>query len=207
MLGEKKFDRYQTLELDHIAVKSPQFSYGRIKGADPRTSVEMASTGEVACFGDSYGEALLKSMMAAGFRLPKKNVLVSIGGEQSKLKLLSSLRALVAMGFKLFATENTADFLRSHEIACEKVWKMRSRREPGVLSLIERGKIDLIINIPTRAYERENTDGFTIRRHAIDMNIPLITNRQLAEAFVTALEEQKVNGLKVKSWSEYRDTK
>ena len=207
MLGEKKFDRYQTLELDHIAVKSPQFSYGRIKGADPRTSVEMASTGEVACFGDSYGEALLKSMMAAGFRLPKKNVLVSIGGEQSKLKLLSSLRALVAMGFKLFATENTADFLRSHEIASEKVWKMRSRREPGVLSLIERGKIDLIINIPTRAYERENTDGFTIRRHAIDMNIPLITNRQLAEAFVTALEEQKVNGLKVKSWSEYRDTK
>ena len=204
MVGEKIDRRFQTLELDYVAVKSPQFSYGRIKGADPRASVEMASTGEVACFGDSYGEALLKSMLAAGFRLPKKNVLVSIGGEESKLKLLPSIEMLVGMRFKIFATENTADFLKTYNVPCEKVWKISSKKEPGVLPLIENGTVDLIINIPTRAYERESTDGFTIRRRAIDMNIPLISNRQLAEGFVAALAEQKENGLKAKPWREYR---
>ncbi|OGG50075.1 carbamoyl phosphate synthase large subunit [Candidatus Kaiserbacteria bacterium RIFCSPHIGHO2_01_FULL_54_36b] len=203
MLG-KKIAPLPDHKPTYFAVKSPQFSYGRIKGADPRSSVEMASTGEVACFGDSYSETLLKSMLAAGFRLPKKNVLVSIGGEESKLKLLPSIETLVGMGFTIFATENTADFLKNCNIPCEKVWKIKSRKEPSVLSLIEEGKVDLIVNIPTRAYERENTDGFTIRRKAIDMNIPLITNRQLAEAFVTALAEQKGNGLKAKSWEEYR---
>ena len=207
MLGEKITARFRTLDLDYIAVKSPQFSYGRIKGADPRSSVEMASTGEVACFGDSYSEALLKSMLAAGFRLPKKNVLVSLGKEENKLKLLPAMRLLVDMKFKLIATEHTADFLAENNITCEKVYKISSKREPSVLSLIEKGAADLIINIPTRAYERENTDGFTIRRKAIDMNIPLITNRQLAEGFVTALAEQKGNGLKTKAWSEYRGDK
>ncbi|MBI2613131.1 carbamoyl-phosphate synthase (glutamine-hydrolyzing) large subunit [Candidatus Kaiserbacteria bacterium] len=204
MLGEGTKERYRTLELDYVAVKSPQFSYGRIKGADPRSFVEMASTGEVACFGDSYGEALLKSMLAAGFRLPKRNVLVSLGKEENKLKLLPAMQMLVNMKFKLFATEHTADFLAANGVPCEKVFKISTGQEPNVLSLMEQGAIDLIINIPTRAYERENTDGFIIRRKAIDMNIPLITNRQLAEAFVTALHEQKGNGLKAKSWSEYR---
>ncbi|MBI2610360.1 carbamoyl-phosphate synthase (glutamine-hydrolyzing) large subunit [Candidatus Kaiserbacteria bacterium] len=201
--GEDIHQRYQTLELDYVAVKSPQFSYGRIKGADPRSFVEMASTGEVACFGDTYGEALLKAMLASGFRLPKKNILVSLGKEENKLKLLSSMQLLVDLKFKLFATEHTADFLSVNGVACEKVYKISSKREPSVLSLIEEGAVDLIINIPTRAYERENTDGFIIRRKAVDMNIPLITNRQLAEAFVTALAEQKRNGLKAKAWDEY----
>ena len=166
----------------------------------------MASTGEVACFGDSYSEALLKSMMAAGFKLPKKNVLVSIGGEESKLKLLPSIETLARMGFKLYARENTADFLKERGVPCEKVWKISSKKEPSVLSLIEKGKVDLIINIPTRAFERLNSDGFMIRRKAVDMNIALVTNRQLAEAFVTALAEQKGNGLKTKAWHEYRQT-
>ena len=205
MLGEKSKERYQTLELDYVVVKSPQFSFSRIKGADPRSSVEMASTGEVAAFGDSYGEALLKSMLAAGFRLPKKRVLISLGKEENKLKLLSSMKALAGMKFKLFATENTADFLRANGILCEKVYKISSGKEPGVLSLVEKGAVDLIINIPTRAFERENTDGFTIRRKAIDMNIPLITNRQLAEAFVMALLENDTNNLKAKHWGEYRN--
>ncbi|OGG80425.1 carbamoyl phosphate synthase large subunit [Candidatus Kaiserbacteria bacterium RIFCSPLOWO2_01_FULL_54_13] len=220
MLGENVAGRYRTLDLDHIAVKSPQFSYGRIKGADPTSRVEMASTGEVACFGDTFGEALLKSMMAAGFRLPKSrrsgrdpdrasrasgnNILLSIGGEESKLKLLASVETLAGMGFRIHATENTADFFAEHGITCDKVWKISSKREPSVLHLIENGKVDLIVNIPTRAFERENTDGFMIRRKAVDMNIPLITNRQLAEAFVTALAEQRGNGLKTKSWAEYR---
>ncbi len=203
MLGEKIEGRFRTLDLDYVAVKSPQFSYGRIKGSDPRSSVEMASTGEVACFGDSYSEALLKSMIAAGFRLPEKNILVSLGKEENKLKLLPALQMLADMKFKLFATEHTADFLSKNSIECEKVYKISSKRDPSVLSLIENGAVDLIINIPTRAYERESTDGFIIRRKAIDMNIPLITNRQLAEGFVIALAEQYGNGLKAKAWSEY----
>jgi len=211
MLGENIEGQYRTLELDYVAVKSPQFSFSRIKGADPRSRVEMASTGEVACFGDSYSEALLKSMLAAGFRLPKKNVLVSLGEEENKQKLLPSLHLLSAMKFKLYATEHTADFLTLHDIPCEKVYKIRTAQSPNVSELLEnglpgQGTLDLIINIPTRALVGENTDGFIIRRKAVDMNIPLITNRQLAEAFVAALAEteSKGNGLNAKSWNEYR---
>ncbi|QQG37652.1 MAG: carbamoyl-phosphate synthase (glutamine-hydrolyzing) large subunit [Candidatus Kaiserbacteria bacterium] len=205
MLGKDVSADYRTLELDLVAVKSPQFSYGRIKGADPVSYVEMASTGEVACFGDTYSEALLKSMMAAGFRLPKKNVLVSLGKEENKVKLLPSIELLSGMGFKIFATENTADFLRESDVACEKVYKISTHKHPNVGDLLAKGTLDLIINIPTRAFQSENTDGFTIRRKAVDTNVPLITNRQLAEAFVAALAEQKGNGLHAKSWREYRN--
>ena len=202
-LGEKVSGEYRTVELDFVAVKSPQFSYGRIKGADPTSRVEMASTGEVACFGNSYSEALLKSMLAAGFRLPKKHILVSLGREENKLKLLPSLELLRDMKFTLYATENTADFLREHRVPCEKVYKISTERKPNVADLISNGTLDLIINIPTNPHLGETSDGFKIRRTAIDLNIPLITNRQIAEAFVTALAEQKSNGLKTKAWSEY----
>ncbi len=204
MLGKDISGDYRTLELDLVAVKSPQFSYSRIKGADPRSNVEMASTGEVACFADTYPEALLKSMMAAGFRLPRKNILISLGKEENKVKLLPAIQELAKMKFKLFATEDTADFLHSHNIHCKKVFKISTKREPSVATLLDAGTLDLIINIPTRASLSENTDGFTIRRKAVDMNISLITNRQLAEAFIFALAEQKGNGLKTKSWKEYR---
>ncbi|OGG50770.1 carbamoyl phosphate synthase large subunit [Candidatus Kaiserbacteria bacterium RIFCSPHIGHO2_01_FULL_54_36] len=202
MLGKDVSGNYRTVELDCVAVKSPQFSYSRIKGADPRTGVEMASTGEVACFGDSYSEALLKSMMAAGFRLPRKNILVSIGGEESKVKLLETMKLLSNTKFKLFATEHTAEYLHESGLPCEKLYKISSKKAPNVSEAL--GRMDLIINIPTRAFAGETTDGSIIRRKAVDMNIPLITNRQLAEAFVTALAEQKGNGLKAKSWEEYR---
>ena len=204
MLGREVAGNYRTLELDLVAVKSPQFSYGRIKGADPISYVEMASTGEVACFGDTYSEALLKSMLAAGFRLPKKNVLVSLGKEENKMKLLSGIQTLADMGFKIFATEQTADFLTERGVKCEKVYKISTAKHPNVSDLLAKGRLDLIINIPTHPFQRESTDGFTIRRKAIDMNIPLITNRQLADGFITALAEQKGNGLKAKSWAEYR---
>ena len=209
MLGENIERQYRILELDYVAVKSPQFSFSRIKGADPRARVEMASTGEVAVFGNSYGEALLKSMLAAGFRLPKKNVLVSLGQEENKLKLLPSLRLLSSLKFKLYATEHTADFLTINDIPCEKVYKIRTEQSPNVSELLEnglpgQGTLDLIINIPTRAFVGENTDGYIIRRKAVDMSIPLITNRQLAEAFISALAESKVGGLKAKAWDEYR---
>ncbi len=204
LLGKSIAGDYRTVELDCVAVKSPQFSYSRIKGADPRSHVEMASTGEVACFGDSYSEALLKSMMAAGFRLPKKNILVSLGQQENKIKMLPAMQTLADMKFKLYATEHTADFLQSHGIECEKVYKISHKKSPNVSELLEDKALDLIINIPTHAFGGESTDGFTIRRKAVDMNIPLITNRQLAEAFVVALAEQRGNGLKTKSWKEYR---
>ena len=190
-LGEDVSGNYQTVDLDQVGVKSPQFSYARIKGADPRSGVEMASTGEVACIGNSYGEALLDSMQAAGFRLPKKNILVSLGKEENKIKLLPSMRMLADQGFVLYATEHTADFLKNNNVPCEKVYKLNTDKKPNVSDLLGGGTLDLIINIPTHAYEKENTDGKTIRRTAVDMNIPLITNRQLAEAFVTALAERK----------------
>jgi carbamoyl-phosphate synthase large subunit len=187
MLGEKISDEYRTVDLDYVAVKSPQFSYGRIKGADPMSYVEMASTGEVACFGDNFSEALIKAMLASGMRLPKKGVLVSLGGEENKVKLLPALEKLSGLGLKLYATEQTAEFLESHHIKSEKVYKIITDKDPGVLPLIDSGRVDLIINIPREALARESEDGFVIRRKAVDLNISLITNRQLAEAFIWAL--------------------
>jgi len=209
MLGHDITGEYRTLELDYVAVKSPQFSYGRIKGADPLLYVEMASTGEVAAFGDSYAEALLKSMMAAGFRLPKKNVLVSLGKEENKIKLLPAIQKLSDMGFTLYATEHTGDFLKAQGIACERVYKIKSGGKPNVLTLLDSGQLDLIINIPARGLARPESskgglsDGFVIRRKAVDLNIPLITNRQLAEGFINALEEMKGKTIEAKAWDEY----
>ncbi len=202
MLGRDVSGEYRTLELDTVAVKSPQFSFNRIKGADPRTSVEMASTGEVACFGDSYAEALINSMMAAGFRLPKKHVLVSLGGVENKVKLLPAIEKLRDMGFVFYATEHTADFLAKHRIKSKKVFKLHQRKKPNVLDLLNSGELDLIINIQERAL-KPTEDGFAVRRKAVDMNIPLITNRQLAEAFVMALAERNHSGT-IKTWDEYR---
>lgn len=204
ILGADVRGEYRTLELDYVAVKSPQFSYSRIKGADPLGYVEMASTGEVACFGDSYAEALIKSMLAAGFRLPKKNILVSLGEEENKVKLLPAMQKLSDLGFSLFGTEGTSDFLKQNGIACTKVYKIQAGGEPNILTTINSGNIDLIINIPMRPLARELADGFIIRRRAIDLNIPLITNRQLAEGFIMALAEIKKKGLKTKEWSAYQ---
>lgn len=208
ILGQDIRYPYQTLELDYVAVKSPQFSHGRIKGADPLLNVEMASTGEVACFGETYHEALLKSMLASGFRLPKKNILVSLGKEENKVKLLPAIQELAAMKYTLFATEHTADFLRTNGVACERVYKIASGGKPNVRDLLDSGKLDLIINLPARGLARPEkgkipSDGFVIRRKAVDLNIPLITNRQLAEAFILALVECGTKTLPSLPWDHY----
>ena len=202
MLGENIAGHYRTVELDYVAVKSPQFSFSRIKGADPVRSVEMASTGEVATFGDSYAEALIKSMLASDFKLPKKGVLVSLGKEENKVKLLESVTQLHVMNFAIYATENTADFLIQHNIPCQKVYKISTKQSPNVSDILKDGTVDLIINIPTKGGS-ENSDGFNIRRQAIDLRIPLITNRQLAESFVTALVETAGGTIETKAWDEY----
>ncbi len=204
LLGKDISDDYRTVELDYVAVKSPQFSYARIKGADPISYVEMTATGEVAAFGDSYSEALLTSMLAAGFRLPKKNVLVSLGGDENKVKLLPALQKLHEMKYEFYGTEHTAEFLEKNSISCKTLYKIFEKKEPSTIALIEKRAVDLIINVPVKPLARETADGFEIRRRAVDMNIPLITNRQLAEAFIMALAERRGNGLKAKAWSEYR---
>lgn len=209
ILGQDISGHYQTLELDYVAVKSPQFSYNRIKGADPLGYVEMASTGEVAAFGDSYPEALLKSMMSAGFTLPKKNILLSLGGEENKIKLLSAVEKLHQLGFTFYATEHTAEFLKTHGIASRMVHKIKTGKKDNVATLLDSGKLDLIINLATRGMVREKngsepSDGFIIRRKAVDLNIPLITNRQLAEAFAFAISEVGKKGLESNAWDTYK---
>lgn len=211
MLGEKIKKTYNTVDLEHVAVKSPQFSYNRIKEVDPLGYVEMASTGEVACFGDNYDEALLKSMMAVGFKLPEKGIFVSIGKAGNKEKLLPELIALSELGFTLYATDGTAEFLTKNGLSPKRVHKIQSKKSPNVTDLFTKHAIDLIINIPTRAYSRtggptkQRKDGYMIRRRAVDLGIPLITNLQLADAFLGALVRHKKDSFKTRSWTEYVD--
>src|SRR3989344_6047439 len=141
-------------------------------------------------------------MMAADFRLPAKAVLVSLGKEENKIKLFESIQLLEKMKFKIYATENTADFLMVNGVECKKVYKISTKKSPNVAELLTDGTVDMIINIPTKGGGTENTDGFIIRRQAIDLRIPLITNRQLAEGFIHALAETQGKGLEVKAWDE-----
>lgn len=208
MLGAKNLayfraQNYKTLDLDHVAVKAPQFSFSRLKGADPVLGVEMASTGEVACFGDDLYEAFLKAMISVGFTLPKKRVLLSIGRTEEKAGFLPSARRLIDMGYELFATEGTSEFLKEHGIPNTMLHKIRSGKNPNLLSAITEKKIDLVVNIPKTYARDEITDGYLIRRKAIDYNIPLITNLQVAEVIVSALQLYQQDDLKIKAWGEY----
>lgn len=206
---------YKTLDLDHVGVKAPQFSFPRLKGADPVLGVEMASTGEVATFGDDLHEAFLKSMIAVGFKLPKvaeKNtkgevagggVLFSIGGVEEKADLLPVAEAFAAMGFKIYGTEGTSDFFNKNGVECKKLCKISTKKEPNLLTALIDRKFELIINIP-KHYSRSNvTDGYLIRRKSIDLNIPLITNVQVAKITAEALEEYTEKDLRIKAWKEY----
>jgi carbamoyl-phosphate synthase large subunit len=208
MLGVKKLQyfkkqNYRTLDLDHVGVKAPQFSFSRLKGADPVSGVEMASTGEVACFGDDMYEAFLKAMISVGFTIPKKNVLVSIGRIEDKAGFLPSARRLVDNGYVLFATDGTCAFLKENGIPVTALHKIRSGITPNLLHALSEKKIDLVINIPKNYSREEVTDGYLIRRKAIDFNIPLITNLQVAEVAVQALQLYKLDDLKIKEWGEY----
>lgn len=208
MIGKAKSksfrDRYyRTLDLDHVGVKAPQFSFSRLKGADPVLGVEMASTGEVACFGDDLHEAFLKAMISVGFKVPKKNILISAGRIEDKADLLKVARKFAEMDYKLFATPGTAEFLKENKVKCTKLFKASSESTPNLLDQMAKKKLDLIINIPKNYNRQETTDGYLIRRKAIDLNIPLITNVQVAELMVNALDKYKVEDLKIEPWSTY----
>ena len=190
-------------DLDYVGVKAPQFSFTRLKGSDPVLGVEMVSTGEVACLGDDFNEAFLKSLISVGFKMPEKTVLLSTGPIDSKAEFLESSKILEKMGFKFYATKGTADFMRANNIKAKVLYWPLENKEPNTLTYIANKKIDLVINIPKNAQKEELDNDYLIRRKAVDFNIPLITNIKLAKRLVEALNNAKLKDLKVKSWDEY----
>lgn len=192
-----------TLELDYVGVKTPQFSYNRLKGANPVARVEMTSTGEVGCLGDSFLEAFYRSWLATGQKINGKRLFLSIGGE-IKTKLLPAIQKLDMAGWELYATEGTHDYLARHGIASRALYKASEVMNPNVKGAISSKKVDLIINIPNSKYNPAVlTDGYAIRRLAIDHSIPLITNLQIAQLFLHCLVEVNLDKAPIKSWRDY----
>ncbi len=196
---EKVSDEKQS----HVGVKSPQFSFSRLTGADPMLTVEMSSTGEVACLGTSVHEAFLKALLAAGFRLPEKNILVSLGGDENKEKFAEHARKLKELGYSIFATYNTSLFLKEKGVDNTMLHKVHEDKSPNIKDYLNKDRIDLIINVPGSHTESELSDGYFIRRKAADFAIPLITNLQLAKLFVEAISSKKTEELEIKAWNEY----
>ncbi len=199
-LGKYKKRLFETLELDYVGVKTPQFSYKRLKGADPVANVEMASTGEVAHIGENYLEALFVSWISTEQTISGKKLLLSVPSEYRN-KLLDSITLLESQGWDFFATEGTHDFLSKQGIGSIFVYKVGEKHEPNIATLLAERKVDLIINIPRSGIEK-NSAGFKIRRLAIDHHIPLITNLQLAQIFLHCLTELKLENLPVRSLKE-----
>ncbi|MFA4924987.1 MAG: ATP-grasp domain-containing protein, partial [Ignavibacteriaceae bacterium] len=197
-----KIDK-SSFDLDYVGVKASQFSFTRLKGSDPVVGVEMSSTGEVACLGDDFNEAFLKSMLSVGFKIPQKAVLLSTGTLKEKAEFLEELKTLRKMGLKFYGTKGTADFYGENGIEVETLHRPFDSREPGILSFLQDGKIDLVINIPKTSEKEELDSDYLVRRRAIDLNIPLITNLQFAKRFVKSLRKYTAGELHVKSWDEY----
>ena len=193
-------------DIDWIGVKASQFSFSRLHKADPVLGVDMSSTGEVGCIGDDFSEALLSAMIATGFQIPQKGVMFSSGAMKSKVDLLESSRMLFNKGYKIYATAGTAAFLNAHGVGTEAVYwpDERPDAENNVMKMIAEHKFDLIVNIPKNHTKRELTNGYRIRRGAIDHNIPLITNARLASAFIEAFCELKLEDIAIKNWQEYK---
>ena len=204
MLGEKvpRIDK-SSFDLDYVGVKASQFSFTRLKGSDPVTGVEMSSTGEVACLGDDFNEAFLKSSLAIGQRIPTKGVMLSTGTLKNKAELINELKILQKMGLKFYGTKGTADFYIDNRIEVEILYRPFDNHEPSILTYMSEGKIDLVINIPKTAEKVELDSDYIIRRKSVDLNIPLFTNVQIAKRFVKALKNYKPSDLKMKSWDEY----
>ena len=192
-------------DIDRIGVKASQFSFARLQNADPVLGVDMSSTGEVGCLGDDFNEALLNALIATGYRLPKKNILISSGGAKSKVDLLDAGRMLVQNGYKIFATGGTAHFFNVNGVEATTVAWPDEPGEQNVIDMIAAHQFDLVVNIPKNHSSRELTNGYKIRRDAINHNIPLMTNARLAKAFIEAFCQMKQEDIKIKSWQEYNE--
>jgi carbamoyl-phosphate synthase large subunit len=196
----------------HVGVKVPQFSFMRLSGADPVLGVEMLSTGEVACLGENFSDAFSKAMQAAEFTIPPKDgaVLISVGGDVERKKRVAPIaKALADMGFRIYATAHTAEVLNEAGVKTKILYKVNEGNDPNILDYLQARKIDLVINVPM-ANKRSNitdiiTDGYIIRRQAVEFNIPVITNLQLAAALVEVLKAKDQNGNSIRSLNEYMD--
>lgn len=191
-------------ELDYVGVKAPQFSFSRLAKADPVLGVDMASTGEVGCIGEGFYEAILKAMFSVGYRVPKKSILLSTGPARSKVELINSARALSEKGHKLYATRGTCEFLRNAGITAEVAYWPDEDKSPNTIELIRSREVDLVVNIPKDLSASELNNDYSIRRNAVDFNVPLLTNARLASAFILAFCRLGEEDLMIKSWDEYK---
>lgn len=204
ILGEKiEPIEKSVFDLDYVGVKAAQFSFPRLKGADPVLGVEMASTGEVACLGSEIDDAFLKALVASGQHIPKKTVLLSTGPIEDKAQFIESAIKLQEMGYVLYGSLGTAKFLKRNKISIIPLYMPLTRREPNILDYLKDKKFDLVLNIPKNNQRTELKNDYLIRRTAVDFEIPLITNIKVAIQFVSALEHYKKHGLEIKSWEEY----
>lgn len=191
-------------DLDYVGIKASQFSFSRLQGADPVLGVDMSSTGEVGCLGESTSEALITSMLSVGHRIPKKGVLLSTGSAKQKADLLESAHRLHKKGYQLYATAGTHRYLNDNGIPAILVhWPSEADKEPQALDLLHRKQIDFVVNIPKNLTSNELTNGYKIRRAAVDLNVPLITNARLASAYIRAFCDLTVDDIEIKSWDEY----
>ncbi len=190
-------------DLDYVGIKASQFSFSRLQGADPVLGVDMASTGEVGCIGDDTSEAVLKSMLSVGYKIPEKSILISSGSARQKVDLLEPARMLHKKGYTICATEGTHRFLNENGIPAVRVYLPNEEGTPKILDLLHNKEIDFVVNIPKNLTSKELSNGYKIRRAAVDLNIPLITNTRLASAFIQAFCEMSIDDIKIKSWDEY----
>ena len=205
MLGEHVAELNKSVfDLDYVGVKASQFSFARLLKADPVLGVDMSSTGEVGCIGENYYEAILKSMISVGNRIPEKNILISSGPSRSKVELLNSTKMLIAKGYHIFATAGTAKFFEENGIRVTILHWPDEEKEPNIMDYLRNKKIDMVINIPKNHTKRELDNGYKIRRAAVDYNIPLITNARLASAFIYAICKVDRQDMAIKSWDEYK---
>jgi carbamoyl-phosphate synthase large subunit len=191
-------------ELDYVGVKAPQFSFSRLAKADPVLGVDMSSTGEVGCIGEGFYEAILKAMFSVGYRVPKKSILLSTGPARSKVELLNSARALLEKGHKLYATRGTQEFLSNAGVEAEVAYWPDENKSPNTIELIRTREVDLVVNIPKDLSTTELNNDYSIRRNAVDFNVPLLTNARLASAFILAFCRMNIDDLEIKSWDEYK---
>ena len=204
MLGlEVEKPEKSAFDLDYVGIKASQFSFARLQQADPVLGVDMASTGEVGCIGDDFSEAILKSLLSVGYRIPKKRILISSGEPKSKVELVDACALLQKKGYELFATRGTQRFLEENSVNATAVSWPDEEGELNVKNMISNKEFDLVINIPKNTTKRELANDYIIRRGAIDFNIPLLTNARLASAFITAFCTMSFEDIKIKSWDEY----
>ena len=191
-------------DLDYVGIKASQFSFSRLQGADPVLGVDMSSTGEVGCIGENTSEALLKSMLSVGYKIPQKNILLSTGGPKQKASMLDAAKKLHEKGYSLYATGGTHKYLNDNGIPAIRVyWPSESDMQPQALDMLHKKQIDMVVNIPKNLSSAELTNGYKIRRAAIDLNVPLLTNARLASAFIDAFCDMTLDEIEIKPWGEY----